>query len=142
MNTPLEAARALHAALESGLHGEALRPYFTPDATVLEHPNDIKPKGAIGSVENMIAESTRGAGLLSSQTYAVREAIEHAPETEALGLARDLAILRLTWTGIIARDLGPFRAGQVLTAHIAQFIHVRHGRVASIETFDCYEPFQ
>ena len=132
MNTPLEAARALHAALESGLHGEALRPYFTPDATVLEHPNAIKPKGAIGSVENMIAESTRGAGLLSSQTYAVREAIEHA----------DLAILRLTWTGIIARDLGPFRAGQVLTAHIAQFIHVRHGRVASIETFDCYEPFQ
>lgn len=131
MNTPLQAARALHLALESGLHGDALRPYFTADATVFEHPNAIKPKGAKGSIENMIAESTRGAGLLSTQTYAVREAIEHA----------DLAILRLTWTGIIARDLGPFRAGQVLTAHIAQFIRVRDGRVASIETFDCYEPF-
>ena len=29
----------------------------------------------------------------------------------------------------------------VLTAHIAQFIETREGRVASIETFDCYERF-
>jgi hypothetical protein len=84
MNTPLQAARALHAALESGLHGEALRPYFTSDASVLEHPHAIKPKGARNSLENIRAESTRGAGLLSSQSYAVREAVEHA----------DLAILR------------------------------------------------
>lgn len=34
-----------------------------------------------------------------------------------------------------------FRAGQTLTAHIAQFISTRDGRIASIETFDCYEPF-
>ena len=132
MSTPLQVARALHAALESGLHGDALRPYFTEDASVLEHPNLIKPKGARIPIQNMIAESSKGAGLLSKQTYALREGIEHG----------DTAILRLTWTGIVARDLGPFRAGQVLTAHIAQFIVVRDGRVASIETFDCYEPFQ
>ena len=55
--------------------------------------------------------------------------------------AGDTAIMRLTWTGEIARDVGGFRAGQTLTAHIAQFITVRDGRVAAIETFDCYEPF-
>jgi len=42
---------------------------------------------------------------------------------------------------VIARAAGPFREGQVLTAHIAQFIESQDGRVASIETFDCYEPF-
>jgi ketosteroid isomerase-like protein len=47
----------------------------------------------------------------------------------------------LTWTAVVARNIGPFREGQVLTAHIAQFIETRDGRVASIETFDCYEPF-
>jgi ketosteroid isomerase-like protein len=51
------------------------------------------------------------------------------------------AILRLTWTAVVARNIGPFREGQVLTAHIAQFIETRDGRIASIETFDCYEPF-
>ena len=41
----------------------------------------------------------------------------------------------------MARDVGLFRAGQELVAHIAQFVRVRDGRVASIETYDCYEPF-
>lgn len=49
--------------------------------------------------------------------------------------------MRSTWTGEIATDAGPFRAGQQLTAHVAQFIDVRDGRIASIETYDCYEPF-
>ena len=57
------------------------------------------------------------------------------------GEAGNTAVLRLTWTGVIARTVGPFREGQVLTAHIAQFIETRDGRVASIETYDCYEPF-
>jgi hypothetical protein len=55
--------------------------------------------------------------------------------------AGNTATLRLTWTGVIARAVGPFREGQVLIAHIAQFIEWRDGRIASIETFDCYEPF-
>ena len=44
-------------------------------------------------------------------------------------------------TGEIARDFGPFRRGQTLTAHIAQFIETRDGRICRIETYDCYEPF-
>lgn len=38
--------------------------------------------------------------------------------------------------------MGAWREGQNLTAHIAQFIETRDGLVASIETFDCYEPFE
>ncbi|HVK85007.1 MAG TPA: nuclear transport factor 2 family protein [Kofleriaceae bacterium] len=131
MSSPITIARALHAALEAGRHGEALRELFTDDATTLEHPNLIKPRGATVSLAQMLAASTAGAGLLAQQRYDVRSAIE----------VGDTAVLRLTWTGTIAREVGTFRAGQVLTAHIAQFITVRDGRVAAIETFDCYEPF-
>jgi hypothetical protein len=130
-DSPLLAARALHAALEAGKHGAELRPLFTEDARIIEHPNLIKPTGAVTELERMLAASTTGAGLLAKQTYDVRSAVE-------IG---NTAILRLTWTGVIARAVGPFRQGQVLTAHIAQFIESRDGRVASIETFDCYEPF-
>lgn len=129
--SPLDVARALHAALEAGRHGEDLRPLFTGDATTLEHPNRIKPNGATSDLATMLAASTAGAGLLSAQRYEVRDAVE----------VGDLAILRLRWTGTVARDVGPFRADQELVAHIAQFVRARDGRVASIETYDCYEPF-
>lgn len=129
--SPGAIARALHAALEAGMHGDDLRPFLTDDATTIERPNRLKPDGATSTLEQMLTASTAGAGLLAGQRYDVRDIVESG----------DLAILRLTWTGTIARDIGPFRAGQQLTAHIAQFVRTRDGRVASIETYDCYEPF-
>lgn len=129
--SPIAIARALHSALEEGLSGEALRHLFAEDAHTLEHPNPIRPRGARSSLEEILAGSVAGAKLLSEQRYTVHSALESG----------SLAVLRLTWSGTVARDAGPFRAGQVLTAHIAQFIETREGRISSIETYDCYEPF-
>lgn len=130
-NSPIALARALHAALEAGQHGPQLRPLFTDDALTIERPNLLKPAGARTELEGMLNASTAGAGLLAKQSYAVHSAEEFG----------SLAVLRLTWTGEIARDIGPFRKAQQLTAHIAQFIETRGDRIARIETFDCYEPF-
>jgi ketosteroid isomerase-like protein len=121
----------LHQALEAGQSGEALRPLFTDDAQIVEHPNAIKPRGATATLAQILANSEQGSKLLARQTYDVKDAFE-------LGT---LAVCRLTWTGVIARDLGPFREGQVLTAQIAQFIETRDDRIRSVETFDCYEPW-
>jgi ketosteroid isomerase-like protein len=129
--SPAAAARALYAAIEAGRHGEELRSFFTEEAETIEHPNLIKPSGARSSLTGMLASSTAGAALLARQKYELHSVVESG----------DTAIARLTWMGVIARDVGPFRKGQVLTAHIAQFVETRDGRIASIETFDCYEPF-
>jgi ketosteroid isomerase-like protein len=130
-SSPVATVRAFYSALEAGKQGPDLAAFLTEDAVTTEHPNLIKPRGGIAGREKMLAASSAGASLLSKQTYAVRSAIE-------IG---DLAIVRLTWTGVIARTVGPFHEGQVLTAHIAQFVETREGRIASIETYDCYEPF-
>lgn len=37
--SPITIARALHAALEAGKHGEEPRPFFTEDAVTIERPN-------------------------------------------------------------------------------------------------------
>ncbi len=124
------ALRRLHAALEAGAHGEELRELFTEDAVTVERPNVLKPAGAVTPLEKMLAASSAGAGLLERQRYDVAEVMERG----------DTVAVRLTWTGVIARDAGPLRAGQILTAHIAQFAVVRDGRIDSIETYDCYEP--
>jgi ketosteroid isomerase-like protein len=127
----LTLARSLYAALEAGQHGPQLRALFHDDAYTLEHPNLLKPRGARLDAERMQQASQSGASLLASQHYDIRSALQ-------LGAT---AIVRLTWTGVVAREVGPFQPGQVLRAHIAQFITAREGRIASIETYDCYEPF-
>jgi hypothetical protein len=129
--SPIAVARALHAALEAGKHGDELRSFFTEDAVTVEQPNLLKPAGARTELDGLMKASTAGASLLVKQSYDVHSAMEQG----------SLAVLRLTWTGEIARDVGPFRKGQKLTAHIARFIDTREGRIARIETFDCYEPF-
>lgn len=129
--SPLDVALNLHRALEAGVHGEALAAHWTDDVVTAEYPNMISPRGRTSDRSAMVAASTLGAGLLSSQRYDLVEAFEHG----------DTAVLRLTWTGVVAADTGPFTAGQELTAHIAQVIRTRNGKVAALATYDCYEPF-
>lgn len=129
--SPAALARQLHAALEAGADGDRLRDLFAEDATTVERPNLLKPAGATADLATMLAASTAGAELLREQRYDLHDVIEQG----------DTAALRLTWTGVVARDTGPFAAGQQLTAHIAQFVTARAGKIASIETYDCYEPF-
>ncbi|HAM21624.1 MAG TPA: hypothetical protein DCQ04_04995 [Actinobacteria bacterium] len=128
---PSDVVRGLHAALEAGTHGDELRGFFTEDAVTVERPNRLKPAGDAATIDQMITASTAGVGLLSWQRYEVRSLVEVGSEV----------IVRCTWTGQVAKDIGPFHKDQLLTAHLAQFIGVRGDKVASIETYDCYEPF-
>ena len=130
MTTPLDALRSLHRSLEAGRSGEELRPHWHPSAKIREYPNTIAPQGALRDLDDTLAASERGAGLLASQTY---------EEVESFELA-DRAIMRLTWTGVVGAAVGPFAAGQKLVAHIAQFARVADGQVIELATYDCYEP--
>jgi ketosteroid isomerase-like protein len=127
----IEVVKGLHKALENGLHGEALSEFFAPNAVFVEYPNPVTPKGATRNPSEAAAGSKSGAELLAWQRYELRDFFEQ----------RDIVIARVTWTAEIGRDRGPFRAGQRMTAHLAQFITVREGRITRLETYDCYEPF-
>ena len=131
MTDTTTALTALHDSLTAGRHGDDLRELFTPDATTTEHPNALNPRGRTSTLAEMLAASEAGAGLLAWQRYDVHSLTAHGTTVVA----------RLTWTGEVARDAGPFREGQRLTAHLAQFAEVEGGRIRSIETFDCYEAF-
>ena len=131
MTTPIETAQALHTAIELGRFGQELEDLFTEDVIFTEYPNLVKPSGGSVGLREMLAASRAGARLLASQNYDVHHAAQHG----------NTAILRLTWTGTVGADVGRFAAGQQLTAHIAQFVTVRDGRISDIATYDCYEPF-
>lgn len=131
MRNPVETVTAFYTAIEEGRHGDALAAHLAPDAVTIERPNALVPTGRVSDRAAMLAASTAGAGLLTGQSYDVHWARE----------LDDTVAVRLTWRGTVARDAGPFRAGQELTAHIAQFVRVRDGLITEIETYDCYEPF-
>ena len=121
----------MYRAIESGAHGDEVRTLFTDDVVTVERPNLISPTGRTSGLEQMTPASSAGAGLLARQTYDVISEV----------VVDDTAIVRLTWTGTVAVDAGPFHAGQELKAHIAQFVTASDGRISRIETYDCYEPF-
>lgn len=127
---PLDVVGRFQAAVAAGRHGGDLRVFFTEDATVIEHPNTLKPRGAVMALEEMLAGSSVGAKLLQWQRFDVQQAVEHGNEV----------IIRVTWTGKVAVAAGSFEAGQELRAHLAQFIRTRQGRIQQIETYDCFEP--
>ena len=131
MTSAIETAQALHTAIELGRTGTELEDLFTADVTFTEYPNLVKPSGGSVGLREMLAASRAGAQLLASQKYDVHHAAQHG----------DTAILRLTWTGTVGADVGRFVRGQQLTAHIAQFVTVRDGRISDIASYDCYEPF-
>jgi ketosteroid isomerase-like protein len=131
MASPIETAQALHAAIELGRVGQELEDLFTPDATVTEYPNLVKPSGGTADLSQLLAASRAGARLLTTQRYDVQHVAAYG----------NTAIMRLTWTGTVGSDAGRLVAGQQLTAHIAQFLTVRDGRISAIATYDCYEPF-
>jgi ketosteroid isomerase-like protein len=130
MSTSTEVVAAFYAAIEDGRHGAELEPYLTDDACTITRPNAVLPNGGTSDRAAMLASSTSGAALLARQSYDLCSMVEHDGEV----------IARLRWSGTVASDAGPFAAGQTLTAHIAQFVRVRDGRIARIETYDCYQP--
>ncbi|MET0715422.1 MAG: nuclear transport factor 2 family protein [Mycetocola sp.] len=131
MITPTDVLIGLHQALEAGEHGAALAAHFTDDAITVEHPNLIAPRGGRHDLPAVLAGSELGAALLSDQQYRIHSIDE----------VNTMVVARLTWTGTIRATTGPFKGGQQIVAHIAQFATVRDGRIAHLETFDCYEPW-
>lgn len=131
MGCASEAVTAFYSAIEQGRHGDALSRFLAPDAVTVERPNALVPSGRVSDRAAMLAASSAGAALLSRQGYEVLSLVE----------VDDTVAVRLTWRGVVREDVGRFRAGQELTAHIAQFVRVCGGLIEHIETYDCYEPF-
>jgi hypothetical protein len=98
---PLEVVRRFQAAVAAGTHGEDLRVFFTEDATTIEHPNALKPSGAVMALEEMLAGSSAGAKLLHWQRFDVHQVVEHGNEV----------IIRVTWTGEVAAPAAPSKLG-------------------------------
>ena len=101
MSTPAEIMSSFYRAIETGRHGDDLADFLAPDVRTIERPNALVPSGRESDRASMLAASTAGARMLSSQRYDVRSLDE-------LG---ELVAARIAWSGVVAADVGPLRPG-------------------------------
>ena len=128
----LTAARSYIAALSSGAGADELDRFFSPDVVQEEFPNRLLPNGATRDREALRQARIRGKALLSAETFELLGAMASGNQVA----------MELLWTGTIAKNAGPFTAGQTLRARFAIFLEFRDGRIVRQRNYDCFEPWE
>ena len=100
------------------------------DVVFVEHPNQVSPQGSRRDRSALLASFEAGRRLMAEQRL---DDLEVLP-------AGDYVVARAAWSGTLAVDAAPLRAGSTLRARLAMFFIVRDGRVFRQENYDCYEP--
>ena len=132
MSSPTEnlaLARQYLKAIEAGSSSE-LAQFFAPEIIVEIFPSKFFPTGSRSDLAAIRAAAERGKKVMTSQTYAVRNALARG----------DQVALEIDWTGMLAVPFQTIPAGGQMRAHFAAFLQFKDGKIISQRNYDCYEP--
>lgn len=127
----LDLATRYLEAIQSGMTGDELAGFFTPDVVQEEFPNKFLPQGARRDLAAILDAATRGRAAMSSQSYRIVHAVANGD---------DLA-LEVEWEGTAAVPVGQLPAGAKMRARFAVFLQYRDGKIAAQRNYDCFEPW-
>ncbi len=102
---------------------------LTADVRFVERPNLVNPAGSERDAQAVRDGIAAGRKLLAWQRYDVRD---HLPQ-------ESVVVTRMRWTGELAIDAGPWKAGTRLSAWCVAHYRFENGRIAEIEQHDCYD---
>jgi ketosteroid isomerase-like protein len=108
---------------------DELAALVAPDVVFVERPNLMNPAGGESDAAAMRAGIVRGRELLAWQAYEVRDHLASG----------DTVVTRMRWSGELAVDAGPWRAGTRLAAWCVAHYRLAAGRIVHIEQHDCYQ---
>jgi ketosteroid isomerase-like protein len=95
-----------------------------------EMPNLFAPSGRVSDYATALASFGRGREYLPHQNYTLRQAIA----------SEDSVVSGISWSGEVAKSIGPFPAGSRLSAQIAIFLRFRDGKIVSQTDYIYYDP--
>jgi predicted ester cyclase len=104
--------------------------FFAPEVIVEIFPSKFFPNGSRNNLAGILAAAKRGKKAVSSQIYAVRNALASG----------DQVALEIDWTGILSVPFQTIPAGGEMRAHFAAFLQYKGGKIISQRSYDCYEP--
>ena len=109
---------------------EDLKALLAEEIVWREMPNLFAPSGRTSDYATCLQSFGKGREYLPEQTYAIRRAVADG----------DTVALEISWTGEVAKSIGPFTAGDRLSAQIAIFLRFRDGKIVSQTDYPCYDP--
>jgi ketosteroid isomerase-like protein len=127
----LAVARRYLAAVESREPIDAIIEFYSPDATQVELPNRLAPRGVTRGIGELREASARGREVMSAERYELRSAVA----------AGDRVALEVRWTGTAAVPLGSVPAGGELRAHFSVWLDFKDGKIVAQRNYDCFEEF-
>jgi hypothetical protein len=128
-NSNLERARAYLDAAASLGPASGVSAFYAPNVEIREFPNRIAPMGRIRRIEHVGAAYEAGRGILRSQNYAIRHAIESGNEV----------VMEIEWTGVLAKPVLGLPEGFEMRAFVAMFLAFDDdGLIVSQRNYDCY----
>src|SRR5689334_17125222 len=122
--------RDMYAAISANAPFGELATFFHPDAEQVEYPSLMRPAGHRRPLSEMADGAELGRQIIRSQDYDVHTVVEQD----------DQVAVQLTWTAVLAQEVGGLAAGSRLVAHVAAFYLFRDGLVLRQSSYDCYEP--
>lgn len=108
---------------------DELAALVAPDVVFIERPNLMNRAGSERDAAAMRAGIERGRQLLAWQVYEIRDQLASG----------ESVVTRMRWSGELAVDAGPWRAGTRLAAWCVAHYRLAAGRIVHIEQHDCYE---
>lgn len=122
--------RAYLRAVEDGATGEALSRFYTDDALLIEHPNQLNRGVEVRrDLAQILEAALKGQSIIATQVN----------DLQSVLVEGDRAALTLLWTGTFKVELPGLKIGDAMRARFAQFFTLRDGKIARQETFDCFE---
>lgn len=117
-------------AVEDGATGEALSRFYSDDAVLIEHPNQLNRGVEVRRDLTQILEAAiKGQSIIATQINDVQSVL----------IEGERAALTLLWTGTFKVELPGLKVGEAMRARFAQFFTLRDGRITRQETFDCFD---
>jgi ketosteroid isomerase-like protein len=108
---------------------EGLKALLDESVVWREMPNLFAPAGRVSDYATALASFAKGQEYLPNQTYILRQAIA----------SKDVVALEISWSGEVAKSIGPFAAGTRLSAQLAIFLRFRDGKIVSQTDYPCYD---
>lgn len=126
----IETATRFLTAVEA-MDGSGLDGFFATDIKQIEFPNAFKPKGDARDLAALKADLEKAKGIIDGQRYEVTKT-----------LADDSSVMfEMVWTGTMAIDIPPLKAGQNLRANCIAVFDFEEGKVTGLRNYDCFAPF-
>ncbi len=124
--------RWLRLAADPGADAAEIVALLHPEARFVEHPNLVNPHGQDRGLAEARAALEQSRALLAHAAFDVHGHVAGG----------DRVVTHATWTGTLAIDAGPLRAGSTLQAECSIHFVIRDGRIVRQENFDCYRPLE